>query len=398
MPTPIVAGPEIVAIPGPTVVPDRVLAAMRRPMPDIYAGELTEIIDEVFDALPPIARTTSRPFVPIGNGHAAWEMALTNTLSRGDRVLVLDCGRFGAIWGEMASFDGLQVDLITAPIGRAVDPALVEEHLRADTTRSIKAVLTVHVDTASSVRNDIPAIRRAIDAADHPALFMVDCIASLGCERFEMDAWHVDVTVGASQKGLMTPPGVGIVWAGPRALAAHRDADLRTRYWDWTYRTEDGPYYLRFCGTPPVSHLFGLRESLRMIAEEGLEERWVRHRVLADAVRAAVGAWSVEGGLSLLAIGATERANSVTTIRTGAIDSIELARICRESMGVTLGVGIGDLADSSFRLGHMGHVNAPMVLGVLGVVEAALGSMGAPTAGSGVAAAAAVLGQALVPG
>jgi alanine-glyoxylate transaminase/serine-glyoxylate transaminase/serine-pyruvate transaminase len=196
----------------------------------------------------------------------------------------------------------------------------------------------------------------------------------------------------------MTPPGVGIVWAGPRALVAHRTADLRTRYWDWTYRTEDGPYYLRFCGTPPVSHLFGLRESLRMVAEEGLEERWVRHRVLADAVRDAVGAWAVEGGLSLLAVDPGARANSVTTIRTGAIDSIELAGICRESMGVTLGVGIGDLADSSFRIGHMGFVNAPMVLGVLGAVEAALAAMGAPTAGSGVAAAAKALGQALASG
>ncbi len=395
VPNPIAAGPEIVAIPGPTVVPDRVLAAMRRPMPDIYAGELTEVIDEVFDTLPTIARTTSRPFVPIGNGHASWEMALTNTLSRGDRVLVLDCGRFAAIWGEMASFDGLQVDLIEAPVGRAVDPAMVEDHLRSDPGHAIKAVLTVQVDTASSVRNDIPAIRRAIDAADHPALFMVDCIASLGCERFEMDEWRVDVTVGASQKGLMTPPGVGIVWAGPRALEAHRTADLRTRYWDWTYRTEDGPYYLRFCGTPPVSHLFGLRESLRMISEEGLEERWGRHRILAEAVRAAVGTWAVEGGVSLLAVDPAARADSVTTIRTGAIDSVELARVCRASMGVTLGVGIGDLADSSFRIGHMGHVNAPMVLGVLGAVEAALASMGAPTAGSGVAAAAASLGAAL---
>ena len=386
------AGPEIVAIPGPSVVPARVLAAMHRPMPDIYAGELTDVIDEVFDTLPSIARTESRAYVPIGNGHAGWEMALTNCCSRGDLVLVLDCGRFAAIWGEMAEFDGLRVEQITAPSGRAIDPAVVEERLRADHDHEIKAVLTVHVDTASSVRNDIPAIRAAIDAARHPALFLVDCIASLGSERFEMDAWGVDVTIAASQKGLMTPPGLAIVWAGPRALDAHRDADLRTRYWDWTYRTEDGPYYLRFCGTPPVPHLFGLREALRMIRDESLEARWRRHEVLADGVRAAVEAWSVPDGLGLLARDPAERSHAVTTITTGSIDAAELARICRERLGVTLGVGIGDFAAASFRIGHMGHVNAAMVLGVLGAIEVALTEMSAPVGASGVAAAAAAMG------
>lgn len=389
---PLAAGPEIVAIPGPSVIPDRVLNAMHRAMPDIYAGELTEVIDEVFDALPGIARTTSRAFVPIGNGHAGWEMALSNTLSRGDLVLVLDCGRFAAIWGEMAEFNGLRVETITAPWGRAIDPAIVEERLRADARHEIAAVLTVHVDTATSVRNDVPALRAAIDAAGHPALFMVDCIASMGCERFEMDEWGVDVTIAASQKGLMTPPGIALVWAGPRALAAHHDADLRTRYWDWTYRTEEGPYYLRFCGTPPVSHLFGLREALVMIDEEGLEARWARHVRLAGAVRAAVGAWSTDGGLGLLAEEPHERSHAVTTITTGSVDAGELARICRERMGVTLGLGIGGVEGTSFRIGHMGHVNAPMILGVLGTVEAALDRLGAPIGGSGVGAAARSLG------
>lgn len=374
-------------------MPERVLNAMHRGMPDIYAGELTDVIDEVFDALPGIARTASRAFVPIGNGHAGWEMALSNTLSRGDRVLALDCGRFAAIWAEMAEFNGLRVETITAPWGRAVDPAQLEERLRADTGHEIAAVLTVQVDTATSVRNDIPAMRAAIDAARHPALFMVDCIASMGCERFEMDDWGVDVTVAASQKGLMTPPGIALVWPGPRALAAHPTADLRTRYWDWTYRTEEGPYYLRFCGTPPVSHLFGLREALRMIDEEGLEARWGRHVRLADAVRAAVGAWSTADGLGLLADHPEERSHAVTTITTGSVDSTELARICREQMGVTLGLGIGGEEGTSFRIGHMGHVNAPMILGVLGTIETALHRMGAPVGGSGAAAAAEVLGR-----
>ncbi|MEZ5296309.1 MAG: aminotransferase class V-fold PLP-dependent enzyme [Ilumatobacteraceae bacterium] len=390
-PPPLAAGPEVVAIPGPSVMPARVLNAMHRPMPDIYAGELTEVIDEVFDALPAIAGTTSRAFVPIGNGHAGWEMALSNTLSRGQRVLVLDCGRFAAIWGEMAEFNGLQVEVMTAPFGFAIDPDAVEERLRADAAHEIAAVLTVHVDTASSVRNDIPAIRAAIDAAGHPALFMVDCIASMGCERFEMDAWGVDVTIAASQKGLMTPPGLAIVWAGPKALAAHPTADLRTRYWDWTYRTEEGPYYLRFCGTPPVPHLFGIREALRMIDEEGLEARWARHERLADAVRAAVSTWATDDGIGFSAALPEQRSHAVTSIRTGSIDADALADRARQRFGVTLGVGIGAEPGTSFRIGHMGHVNAPMVLGVLGVIETVVTEIGGSIGGSGVAAASGTL-------
>ena len=345
--------------------------------------------------MPPLAGTTSRAFVTIGNGHSAWEMTIANTCSTGDLVLVLDCGRFAAIWGEMATFNGLRVELVQAEPGCANDPAQLEERLRLDTRHEIRAVLLAHVDTASSVRNDIPAMRRALDAAGHPALLMVDCIASMGCEPFHMDDWGVDLALAAAQKGLMTPPGLGLVWAGPRALTAHRDAGLRTRYWDWSYRTEDGPHYLRFCGTPPVMHLFGLREALRMIDEEGLDARWDRHRVLAEAIRSAVGAWSSPDGIRLHVRDEAVRANSVTTILTGAIDAVELSRICKEQMGVTLGVGIGDLAGSSFRIGHMGHVNAPMVLGVLGAIEAGLGSMGHAPAESGVAAAAAALGAAL---
>lgn len=391
----LAAGPQMVAIPGPSVVPQRVLEAMARPMPDIYAGELLTATDEVFDALPGLVRTAHRGFVTISNGHGAWEMALSNTLSRGDRVLVLECGRFAQVWAEMATFNGLEVDLMTAVPGRAIDPALVAERLAADTARTIKAVLLTHVDTGSSVRNDVPAIRRALDETDHPALLMVDCIATIGCERFEMDAWGVDVTVGASQKGLMTPPGLGLVWAGEKAWAAHRSAGLRTRYWDWTMRAMDGPHYLRFCGTPPVAHVFGFREALRMIAEEGLEARWARHRVLADAVRAAVATWSAPDGLALYASEPAERGDPVTAIVAGEVDPRRLAELCREQCGVTLGVGLGDLEGRGFRIAHMGHVNAPMVLGVLGTVEAALHAMGAPVGGSGAAAAAAVVADAL---
>ena len=386
-------GREIVAIPGPSIIPDRVLSAMHRAMPDIYEGDLTTVIDSVWAGLPEVVQTSGRVFVPIGNGHAAWEMALSNTLSRGDHVLVLNCGRFAAIWAEMAEFNGLNVEVMEAEEGFANEPSALEERLRADVDRKIAAVLTVHVDTATSVRNDVPALRQAIDAAGHPALFMVDCIASMGCERFEMDAWGVDVTIAASQKGMMTPPGLGLVWANEKALAAHESADLRTRYWDWTYRSEDGPYYLRFCGTPPVSHLFGLAEALAMMAEEGWEARWERHRVLADGVRAAVDAWSTPGGIGFIAQREDQRSDSVTSVTTGSIDALELRRLCRQQMGVTLGLGIGSDESASFRIGHMGHVNAPAILGVLGSIETALTSLGAPLGSSGVQAATAALSQ-----
>ena len=383
------------AIPGPSVVPDRVLSAMHRAMPNIYEGELIDVSDEVIERLPSVARTTSRAFVAISNGHGAWEMALSNTLSRGDRVLVLTSGLFARVWGEMAAFSGVKTEELAAPDRGAVDPSQVEEYLAADSDRAIKAVLIAHVDTGTSVRNDIAAIRAAMDAADHPALLMVDGIASLGSERYEMDEWRVDVTVGASQKGMMLPPGLGFVWAGPRAWEAHATADLRTWYWDWTSRATDEPHYLRYCGTPPISHLYGLREALTMLEDEGLEEAWRRHAVLADAVRAAVDAWSTPGGLELNITEPSARANSVTMILGGSVDADRLRALCFDQAGLTLGVGIGEHEGRGFRIGHMGHLNPPMVLGTLGTVESALAAIDAPTASSGVAAAAAVIGRAM---
>jgi alanine-glyoxylate transaminase/serine-glyoxylate transaminase/serine-pyruvate transaminase len=361
---------------------------MHRAMPDIYAGELITMTEEIYDRLPGLARTTSRGLITVSNGHGAWAMALSNTLSRGDLVLVLECGRFGEAWAEMARFDGLQVEMMVAPYGEAIDPDQVEQRLQADHDRRIKAVLMAHTDTASSARNDVPAIRRALDHADHPALLMVDCIASLACEQFEMDAWGVDVTVAASQKGLMLPPGLGFVWAGPKAYEAHRSADMRTLYWDWTFRDESGPYYVRFCGTPPVSMLFGLHESLRMIDEEGLEQRWERHAHLAGAVRAAAEAWASPSAIGLHVADEGSRSNAVTAIETGSVDAPALAAMCSDELGVTLGVGLGQLAGRAFRIAHMGHVSPSMVLGVVGVVETALHALDAPVGGSGVAAAA----------
>ncbi|MEO1721596.1 MAG: aminotransferase class V-fold PLP-dependent enzyme [Pseudomonadota bacterium] len=372
-------------------MPDRVLAAMAKPMPNIYEGELVETSQRMLKALPGIARTSGRAFCAVSNGHGAWEMALTNTLSRGDKVLVLESGRFAVGWGEMGKVLGLEVEVLAGRERRAVDPAAVEARLRSDAAHEIKAVLVVQIDTASSVWNDIAAIRGAIDAAGHPALYMVDCIACLGCVAYEMDAWGVDVTVAGSQKGLMVPPGLGFTWANEKAWAAHQKADLRTAYWDWTARGRDDHHYLRYCGTPPVSHIFAMSEALAMIAEEGLERIWTRHAALADAVRAAVTAWAAPGGLDFNVTEPSERSHVVTTVLTGGIDAKRLRAIAEAKAGLTLGIGLGPFEGTAFRIGHMGHLNPPMLLGTLGTIEAVLQSMQAPMGGSGVAAAAAVL-------
>ena len=253
----------------------------------------------------------------------------------------------------------------------------------------------VLADTATGVRNDIPAIRRALDAAGHPALLMVDAIASLGCDRYEMDEWGVDVTVSASQKGLMTPPGLGIVWANEKALAAHEHADMRVGYLDWTSRRNVDAHYQLYNGTPPISLLYGLREALDMIFEEGLDDVWARHETLARSVWAAVDAWHTDGGLYCNIGDPAARSHAVTTISTGTVDAVELRRVCEDDMGLTLGLGIGAAVEQRFRIGHMGHLNPPMLLGTLGTIESALHALDAPVGGSGVAAAARLIGDRL---
>ena len=362
---------------------------------DIYKGELVDKSYAMFDSLKEIAHTEGNIFVPISNGHGAWEMALTNTLSRGDKVLVLATGRFALGWGEQAEMLNCQVEIMDFGDQAPVDIARVEERLRADTDHEIKAVLVVQVDTASSVWNDIQALGAAIRGTGHPTLYMVDCIASLGCVPYHMDEWQVDLTIGGSQKGLMVPPGLGLVWAGPRAMEAHETADLRTPYWDWTARLQDGAHYLKYCGTAPIQHIHAMHEALGMIADEGLEAIWDRHQVFADAVRAAVHAWSTPNGLTFNIPDAAHRANSTTTVLAGGVDVGRLHQICEQQTGLTLGIGLGDFGDRAFRIGHMGHLNPPMVLGTLATIESALMAMGAPMAGSGVAAAASVVGQAL---
>lgn len=364
-------------------------------MPNIYEGPLVDVSDSIFADLPKIARTSGQPFVVIGNGHAAWQMVVSNTMRPGDRVLVLESGRFAVLWGEQAAMSGVDVEVLRGTDDGPVDPAALEERLRADGGHEITSVLVVLADTATSVRNDIPAIRRAIDAAGHPALLMVDAIAALGCDRFEMDEWGVDVTVSGSQKGLMTPPGLGFVWANDKALAAHDRIDTRVAYFDWTSRQNVEAHYQLYNGTPPISLLYALREALDMLLEEGLENVWRRHDVHARAVWAAVDAWHTDGGLQCLITDPGARSHAVTTISTGTIDPDRLRSICEEEAGLTLGLGIGTPSTPRFRIGHMGHLNPPMLLGTLGTIEAALHALDAPVGGSGVAAAAGTIGAAM---
>ena len=385
----------MIVSPGPSIIPERVLSAMGQSMPNIYGEGMPEIADSVFADLKKLVGTSGEMYSTISNGHGAWAMAVSNTMSPGDKVLALESGRFAIGWGESAAPLGVEMEILHAPERAAVDPAAVEACLKADLDHEITAILAVQVDTSASVVNDIPAIRAAIDAAGHPALFMVDCIASLGCMPYEMDAWGVDLTVGACQKGLMVPPGVAFVWAGPRALAAHETAKLRTSHWDWANRSSHGPVYYRFDGTPPASHLFALRVALDMLAEEGLDNAYHRHEVLAGAVHAAVETWATPGGVELNIVDPAHRSNAVTTILSNSIDPERLGDLCTSQTGLTLGAGIGDFAGRAFRIGHMGHLNPPMILGTLGTVEAALTAMRAPLGGSGVAAAAAHIGGAL---
>ena len=378
-------------------MPQRVLAAMATPMPDLYAGEIISVAEEVRAALPGLARTEGQPFLLLSNGHGAWDMATTNTLSRGDKVLVLESGLFALVWGRYARVSGIDTEVLAGDNRSPVDPAALAERLAADTNHEIRAILVAQTDTASSVRNDIAALRAAIDEANHPALFMVDCIASLGCDRYEMDEWGVDITVAACQKGLMVPPGVAMVWASDKAMAAHETANLRVGYFDWTLRLEDSNLYAYTAGTPPVSHFYAMREAFALIEEEGgLDQVWARHQVLADATRAAVGAWSTPGHLDFNITEPSARSNAVTTVLTGATDPAALSALCVEQAGLTLGLGIGESA--GFRIGHMGHLNPPMLLGALGTIETALTAMGTPIGGSGVAAASRVIADAVHPG
>ena len=391
----IANGREFLAIPGPTVMPDAVLQAMQRPAIDIYAGAAVALTDSLLADLARVFATAGNVYIYAANGHGAWEAALTNVLSRGDKVLVLESGRFAIGWGEAAKMLGAQVEILRGDFRRAVRPQEVEARLRADTKGEIKALLVAQIDTASGVVNDIEAIGQAVRNCGHEALLMVDTVASLGCVPFEMDKWGVDVAMAGSQKGLMTPPGLGFTAAGPRARDAHKKANMRTPYWDWTFR-DGGVHYHKYCGTPPEHLLFGLRAALDMIFAEGLENVFTRHRLLAEATRRAVGAWAEGQHLGFNVEDESERCNTVTAIVTRGGESAQpLVDYCRDKCGVVLGRALGWSEGKGFRIAHMGHVNAPMLLGTLGAVEIGLTALGLPHGKGGSAAAIEYLAKAV---
>jgi alanine-glyoxylate transaminase / serine-glyoxylate transaminase / serine-pyruvate transaminase len=391
------SGREFLAIPGPTTIPDEVLRAMHQPAVDIYSGPLLRITESLLTDLCRLFRTKGRSYIYIANGHGTWEAALTNVLSRGDKVLVLESGHFAVSWGLTAAKLGAEVEVVAGDWRRAVRREDLENRLAQDKAGAIKAILVTHIDTASGVINDISAIGTAIKGVGHDALLMVDAVASLGCVPFEMDAWGVDVAVSASQKGLMTAAGLGFIAASDHAREAHKKANMRTPYWDWTAR-EGEAHYQKYAGTPPEQHLFGLRRALDMLFEEGLDGVFLRHRLLAESVRQAVAVWSAGTALDFNITEATERADTLTTIRlTDDCSPQPILDYCNEKCGVVLGLGIGALSGKAFRIAHMGHVNAPMIIGTLGSVEVALRALRIPHGAGGTQAAIDWLAQRVTP-
>ena len=391
-------GRSYLAIPGPSVIPDEVLRAMHRPSPNIYEGELVETTHSIIPDLKYVAKTAKNVAIYIANGHGAWEAALANMVDDGDDVLVAATGRFAHGWADMAHRLGVSSEILEFGNQSPLDAGAIEKALRRDTNKKIKAILITHVDTSTSVKNDIVAVRHAMDAVDHPSLLAVDCIASLGCDDFEMDAWGVDVMVAGCQKGLMVPPGLSFVYFSNKAKEMQKKLSRVSSYWDWAPRIAPEIYYEYFCGTAPVHHIYGLRKALDMIKREGLEAIFQRHERHARALWAAVECWGRNGGTMQMNIkDPTHRSRAVTALSIGAPDGTRLRRWVEENAGLTLGIGLGmnseadPNADGFFRIGHMGHVNAQMIMGLIGTIETGLCALRIPHGSSAVEAAATTL-------
>lgn len=383
-------GRNFLMTPGPTNLPDRVLAAMNRPAVDLADPEFVSLAESTIEDLKRIFKTEGYVFMYAANGHGAWEAALSNSVRAGDRLLVPFTGVFSRAWAEMARRLGAEIEEIASDGRSAIDPEEVEKRLRSDRERHnrIRAVLAVQTDTATSVTSDIAALRKAIDAADHPALLLVDVVASLCTVDFRMDEWGVDVAIAGSQKGLMAPPGLAFTAVGERAIEVGGLPDTpRRAYWDWQVRTGD-EFYMKFCGTPPEHLIWGLREGLDILFEQGLERVFSRHLRMARAVHAAVECWAASGALELNVPDPRQRSNAVTTIRIDPDFDIDRIREwIRDGPGVSLGSGLGPLEGRAFRIGHMGWVNEAMLLGALGATELALRHFDVPYDKGGIEAA-----------
>jgi alanine-glyoxylate transaminase/serine-glyoxylate transaminase/serine-pyruvate transaminase len=379
------AGRHFLQIPGPTNVPDRVLRAIDFPTIDHRGPEFGALGKRVLADMKRVFKTTQGEVVIYpASGTGAWEAALVNTLSPGDRVLMYETGHFAALWQKMAAKLGLEVELIAGDWRHGADPAAIEKHLRADGAKRIKALCVVHNETSTGVTSRIADVRRAIDAAGHPALYMVDTISSLASIDYRHDEWGVDVTVAGSQKGLMLPPGLSFNCISPKALAAAKSARLPRSYWAWDEMIANGktgyfPY------TPATNMLYGLAEALKMLLdEEGLDAVFARHQRHAEATRRAVRAW----GLEVYALEPREYSASLTGVLMPAgHDADRVRKVILEAFDLSLGTGLTKLGGKMFRIGHLGDFNDLMLMGTLAGVEMGLALAGVPVKKEGVQAA-----------
>ena len=376
-------GRHFLQIPGPTNVPDRILRALSRPTIDHRGPEFARLTGELLAGLQNVCKTSGKIVIYPSSGTGAWEAAVVNALSPGDKVLMFETGHFATMWRNVAARLGLEVDFIPGDWRHGVDPATIEAKLREDRERAIKAIMVIHNETSTGVVSRVAEVRKAIDRVKHPALFMVDTISSLALTEYQHDAWGVDVTVGSSQKGLMLPPGLGFNVVSEKALAASKTARLPRSYWDWeamikVNQTGFFPY------TPPTNLFFGLQEALQMILEEGLEKIFARHNRLGEATRRAVRAW----GLEVNCLNPEEYSNSVTAVQVPqGHDADALRKLILEKFNLSLGNGLGKLQGKVFRIGHMGDFNELMLAGTLGGVEMGLALAGVPFKKGGVQAA-----------
>ena len=386
---PIHTGRHFLQIPGPTNVPERVLHAIAFATIDHRGPEFSELGKEVVAGMRRVFQTAGTVVVYPSSGTGAWEAALVNTLSPGDRVVMFETGHFATLWRQMAARLGLDIEFVAGDWRHGVDPAQVEEKLAADREHRVKAVCVVHNETSTGVASRIPDIRAAIDRARHPALFMVDTISSLASLDYRHDEWRVDVTVAGSQKGLMLPPGLGFNAVSDKAMAAAKTAKLARSYWDWQAMAETGQTGF-FPYTPSTNLLFGLREALKMLLdEEGLPAVFRRHDRHAEATRRAVAAW----GLDVLCADPREYSSSLTAVvMPEGHDADRVRQIILDGFDLSLGTGLGKLRGKVFRIGHLGHFNDLMLCGTLCGVEMGLHRAGIPHRAGGVAAALEFLG------
>jgi alanine-glyoxylate transaminase / serine-glyoxylate transaminase / serine-pyruvate transaminase len=393
---PRIPGRRFLHSPGPSPVPDEVLHAMSRQPMDLADPRVMATIGACEAGVQRVLGTAAAEvFFYISNGHGAWEAVVENLLPPGGTALVPGTGHFSDGWAEQTEALGRRVQRTAWREGHGMDLAAVGDALRADTARDIVAVFAVHTDTASGVTNDLVALRQAMDASGHPALLVVDAVASLGVEPLHMDSLRANVVLGASQKGLMCPPGLALVAVDAAALAVSQANPAPRYYWDWERRR--GPMsYHKFCGTPPLSLLAGLEASLALIFTEGLPQVWARHALLAHAVHAAVEGWREGGALDFACADPAQRSAAVTAITVApGIDVDALRTSARERFQVAMAGGLGPYFGRAFRIGHLGDQNAPGILGALAGIEATLRAHGVPVGQGGVQRAVEVLSRGL---